>query len=76
MAPGLNDIRELDRRDPLAGFKPRFALPESVIYLDGNSLGAQPVAAATHPFDTPAGDVDFAQTPQEGEKVWRTFCGT
>ena len=33
---------ELDAADPLAPFRDRFALPESVIYLDGNSLGARP----------------------------------
>lgn len=40
------DCVELDRQDPLAGFRSRFALPEGVIYLDGNSLGPPPVAAA------------------------------
>lgn len=38
-------VKELDRQDPLAGFKSRFALPEKMIYLDGNSLGAQPIAS-------------------------------
>ncbi|HRP94743.1 MAG TPA: kynureninase [Rhodocyclaceae bacterium] len=35
-----------DGADPLAAFRERFALPPGVIYLDGNSLGARPVAAA------------------------------
>ncbi len=34
-----------DAQDPLAHFKERFILPEGVIYLDGNSLGARPVGA-------------------------------
>jgi kynureninase len=32
----------LDKSDPLAYCKDRFQLPEGVIYLDGNSLGAMP----------------------------------
>ena len=35
----------LDAADPLARFADAFALPEGVIYLDGNSLGPPPLAA-------------------------------
>lgn len=42
MTPSLADCARWDAEDPLAFARERFALPEGVIYLDGNSLGALP----------------------------------
>ena len=39
------DVLELDRNDPFAEKRLEFTLPDNVIYLDGNSLGAMPVVA-------------------------------
>jgi kynureninase len=44
MATSREDCARLDAADPLAAHRAAFVLPESVIYLDGNSLGALPAA--------------------------------
>jgi kynureninase len=43
---GFDSAVELDRSDPLAGFKERYTFSDpDLIYLDGNSLGRLPAAA-------------------------------
>ncbi|MBW0008234.1 MAG: kynureninase, partial [Sphingomonas sp.] len=38
------EAARLDAADPLAFARERFRLPQGMIYLDGNSLGAMPAA--------------------------------
>jgi kynureninase len=41
-----DECLEADRRDPLAAHRAQFVLPDGVLYLDGNSLGALPRTTA------------------------------
>ncbi|HEY8352021.1 MAG TPA: kynureninase [Sphingomonadales bacterium] len=45
------DLAALDAGDPLAHCRDRFSLPEGVIYIDGNSLGALPRTTAARLAD-------------------------
>ncbi len=46
-----NFFLDLDRCDELASFRDEFHLPEDLIYLDGNSLGAMPLSAKQRAID-------------------------
>jgi kynureninase len=48
----INEARQLDAADPLAFAWKRFCLPQGIIYLDGNSLGALPAATPQALRDT------------------------
>jgi kynureninase len=43
--PTRADLERLDVEDPLAPLRARFVLPQGLVYLDGNSLGALPLGA-------------------------------
>lgn len=60
-----DEARALDAADPLTRFRDRFALPEGVIYLDGNSLGPLP-------RETPTA-LNDAVTRQWGERLIRSW---
>ncbi len=61
----LQDCRGLDAQDPLRELRGLFALPQGVIYLDGNSLGPLPKATVSR--------VARAITQEWGEGLIRSW---
>ena len=61
----LQDCVARDAQDPLRDLRQLFTLPEGVIYLDGNSLGALPAATA--------GRVATAVTEEWGQGLIRSW---
>src|SRR6201996_8686912 len=59
------DAAELDAADPLAPVRTRFVLPDGVIYLDGNSLGALSAGVGDR-----LGDVVGRQWGQDLVRAW------
>ncbi len=75
------DCEQLDQQDSLASFRDMFAIPEGMIYLDGNSLGVRPKAALARAIEVVEqewgtglikswNEADWFQLPQKlGDKV-------
>src|ERR1041385_767500 len=67
---------QLDAADPLAFARDRFRLPDGLIYLDGKSLGALPVAAPAALAETAErqwGDDLIASWNKHGWIDWPTL---
>jgi len=56
VSPTLAQVRAWDDADPFRRFRERFVLPDGVIYLDGNSLGALPAATGERLSTAVAGE--------------------
>lgn len=63
--PDLAAVKAMDASDPLRGMRDRFVLPEGLIYLDGNSLGAASSAAY--------GEIDKAARQEWGLDLIRAW---
>jgi kynureninase len=61
------DFEKLDREDQLAAFRQEFHIPQGVIYMDGNSLGAMPKAVSKR-----VGEVTEREWGDNLIKSWNT----
>jgi len=64
----MSSAAELDARDPLAAVRGAFSIPEGVIYLDGNSLGALPSSVVAR--------IDRVIGTEWGERLIRSWNET
>ena len=74
----LDEAKRLDAADPLGFARNRFNLPEGLIYLDGNSLGALPKAAPdalSRTAERQWGDDLIASWNKHGWIDWPTRIG-
>jgi kynureninase len=53
--PSRTEANALDAADPLGRFRERFLIPDDVVYLDGNSLGALPACTVARLHEVLAG---------------------
>ncbi len=69
----LNWCYEQDAADPLGGYKTRFDIPDGLIYLDGNSLGALPVGVAERVSDVVLSEWRTGLVKSWNEADWVTL---
>jgi kynureninase len=66
---------EFDAADPLAGYRERFILPQNVVYLDGNSLGALPKATPKRVQEVVEGEWGGGLIRSWNEAGWFEMAG-
>jgi kynureninase len=66
----LEDVLSRDAQDPLRDFRAEFLLPDGVIYLDGNSLGALPKATIARQQQVVTGEWGHSLIRSWNEHHW------
>ena len=78
MTMDIDKAPQLDAADPLSSARERFSLPDGIIYLDGNSLGALPRTAPAALVETAErqwGDDLIASWTKHGWIDWPVRIG-